>query len=154
MNERLQHISLLIADDNQVTRDALSMTVGSLGWQSRVVESGEQALHHLLRQGERFDVILLDWIMPGMDGLETCLAIRRAFEQQERSPIIIMATAYSQDELMHRPGSDQVDLVLHKPVTGSSLYNAVARLIHEKREHVEPLESGHRLQSQIGRAHV
>nr|WP_274449950.1 hybrid sensor histidine kinase/response regulator [Aeromonas caviae] len=144
LNERLQHISLLIADDNQVTRDALSMTVGSLGWQSRVVESGEQALHHLLRQGERFDVILLDWIMPGMDGLETCLAIRRAFEQQERSPIIIMATAYSQDELMHRPGSDQVDLVLHKPVTGSSLYNAVARLIHEKREHVEPLESGQR----------
>ena len=52
LNERLQHIiSLLIADDNQVTRDALSMTVGSLGWQSRVVESGEQALHHLLRQG-------------------------------------------------------------------------------------------------------
>ncbi len=144
LNERLQHISLLIADDNQVTRDALSMTVGSLGWQSRVVESGEQALHHLLRQGERFDVILLDWIMPGMDGLETCLAIRRAFEQQERSPIIIMATAYSQDELMHRPGSEQVDLVLHKPVTGSSLYNAVARLIHEKREHVEPLESGQR----------
>lgn len=144
LNERLQHISLLIADDNQVTRDALSMTVGSLGWQSRVVESGEQALHHLLRQGERFDVILLDWVMPGMDGLETCLAIRRAFEQQERSPIIIMATAYSQDELMHRPGSDQVDLVLHKPVTGSSLYNAVARLIHEKREHVEPLESGQR----------
>ena len=34
---------------------------------------------------------------------------------------------------MHRPGSDQVDLVLHKPVTGSSLYNAVARLIHEAR---------------------
>ncbi len=40
LSERLQHISLLIADDNQVTRDALSMTVGSLGWQSRVVESG------------------------------------------------------------------------------------------------------------------
>ncbi|MNO61737.1 Signal transduction histidine-protein kinase BarA [compost metagenome] len=143
-NERLQHVSLLIADDNQVTRDTLAMTVGSLGWQSRVVESGEQALHHLLRQGERFDVILLDWIMPGMDGLETCVAIRRAFELQERSPIIIMATAYSQDELMRRPGSEQVDLVLHKPVTGSSLYNAVARLIHEKREHVEPLESGQR----------
>lgn len=94
-HERLQHVSLLIADDNQVTRDTLSMTVGSLGWQSRVVESGEQALHHLLRQGERFDVILLDWIMPGMDGLETCVAIRQAFEQQDRSPIIIMATAYS-----------------------------------------------------------
>ena len=78
LNERLQHISLLIADDNQVTRDALSMTVGSLGWQSRVVESGEQALHHLLRQGSVSTVILLDWIMPGMDGLETCLAIRRA----------------------------------------------------------------------------
>jgi len=143
-NERLQHVSLLIADDNQVTRDTLSMTVGSLGWQSRVVESGEQALHHLLGQGERFDVILLDWMMPGMDGLETCIAIRRAFERQEHSPIIIMATAYSQDELMRRPGSDQVDLVLHKPVTGSSLYNAVARLIHEKREQVAPLESGQR----------
>jgi PleD family two-component response regulator len=45
---------------------------------------------------------------------------------------------------MHRPGSDQVDLVLHKPVTGSSLTNAVARLIHEKREHVEPLRVGQR----------
>ncbi|MDT9150872.1 hypothetical protein RSW37_24365, partial [Escherichia coli] len=66
------------------------------------------------------------------------------FEQQDRSPIIIMATAYSQEELMRRPGSEQVDLVLHKPVTGSSLYNAVARLIHEKREHVDLLESGQR----------
>ena len=89
-------------------------------------------------------MILLDWIMPGMDGLETCVAIRQAFEQQDRSPIIIMATAYSQEELMRRPGSEQVDLVLHKPVTGSSLYNAVARLIHEKREHVDLLESGQR----------
>ena len=43
---------------------------------------------------------------------------------------------------MHRPAPDQVDLVLHKPVTGSSLYNAVARLIHEKREHVEPWRVG------------
>ena len=75
------------------SRGALAGAVGSRGWQSRGVESGEQALHHLLRQGERFDVILLDWIMPGMDGLETCLAIRRAFERQDRSSIIIMPTA-------------------------------------------------------------
>ncbi|MDO2947683.1 hybrid sensor histidine kinase/response regulator [Aeromonas simiae] len=135
LTERLQHISLLIADDSDVTRETLERTVDSLGWSACVVSSGEQALHHLLQRGDRFDVIVLDWIMPGLDGLQTCQAIRQAFAEQERSPIIIMATAYSHDELLGQPGADGIDMVLHKPVTGSSLYNAVARLLHDKREH-------------------
>jgi CheY-like chemotaxis protein len=78
-------------------------------------------------------VVVLDWKMLGMDGLATAQAIRSSVPPDE-CPIVIMATAYSLTSLASQPGADLVDAILSKPVTTSTLYNAVMNA-QRKRAH-------------------
>ncbi|MES2879083.1 MAG: response regulator [Pseudomonadota bacterium] len=122
-------LAVLIADDNPIAREALRSMVDGLGWKATAVSSGEAAIHHVqTRQAQRAhrDVLLLDFKMPGMDGLATARTIRHELKEAG-DPIIIMVTAYSSNQLSDHPDSHLADAVLSKPVTPSSLYNAVAR---------------------------
>ena len=118
-------INALIADDNEIALQAMSNTAHGLGWQVSAVRSGEAVLAQLSEpeNGKLPDIVVLDWKMPGMDGLATARAIRERVPQ-EQCPIVIMATAYSLSSLASQPGAEIVDAVLSKPVTSSALYNA------------------------------
>jgi len=70
------------------------------------------------------DVVLLDWKMPGIDGLETARLIRQNMHAGT-CPIVIMATAFSMSNLHNQAGAELIDAFLSKPVTASNLYNAV-----------------------------
>lgn len=119
-------VHALIADDSEIALKAIGTIAQGLGWQVSTVNSGATALLHVQEAAhpQRPNVVVLDWKMPGMDGLVTARAIREAVPQDE-CPIVIMATAYSLTALEHQPGMALVDAVLQKPVTASSLYNAV-----------------------------
>jgi len=69
-------------------------------------------------------VVVLDWHMPGMDGLATARLIRDGVSENE-CPIVIMASSHSHTSLSAQTGIEMVDAILHKPVTLSGLYNAV-----------------------------
>lgn len=126
--ENLLQVKILIADDNAISRCALGITAANLGWKALSMESGEKLLDyfhtHTHSPGE--DVVLLDWKMPGMDGLQTARALRRKIGQQAM-PIIIMVTAYNLEDLCEHKDSALADAVLTKPVTTSNLYDAVAK---------------------------
>ncbi|MBC7858822.1 MAG: PAS domain-containing protein, partial [Burkholderiaceae bacterium] len=130
---RMAKLDLLIADDNPIARDALRLAAQALGWGAHLVDSGEAAVRHVLAQERRApcDVIVLDWKMPGMDGLAAARVIRSGLGAglgiEARAPIVIMVTAYSREELLALPESRLADAVLNKPVTSSSLYNAIAK---------------------------
>ncbi len=131
----MAHLDVLIADDNPIALEALSKTATGLGWSSAAVTSGEDALQHMLQlDANRWadKVLILDWRMPGLDGLATARAINAA-NNGKRNLIVIMVTAHSRDELLAQPDSSLVDAVLSKPVTPSSLYNAVV-LAQQKRQ--------------------
>jgi CheY-like chemotaxis protein len=64
----------LIIDDNAVNRRVAQSLFRKLGWDVEMVASGEQALPHLV--AHRYDLVLLDMSMPGMNGLEVCQHIR------------------------------------------------------------------------------
>jgi hypothetical protein len=123
----LTHLDVLIADDNPVALEALRRTSTALGWNAMTVNSGEAALQNVVDDPKNgaARVIILDWKMPGMDGLATAHAIRAALREQDPSLIIVMVTASTADELLATAGSQIADAVLTKPVTPSSLYNAV-----------------------------
>ncbi|RXZ33938.1 response regulator [Oxalobacteraceae bacterium CAVE-383] len=124
----MAHIDVLIADDNPIAREAMRRTTAALGWHAQIVDSGEAALENVLKdvnQGPA-KVIVLDWKMPGMDGIATARAIREAAVGDALALIIVMVTAYSSDELLASSDSNMADAVLTKPVTPSNLYNAVA----------------------------
>ncbi len=124
-------LDVLITDDNEVARENLALTARSVGWTVSKAESGEEAIKMMrnkIQNRGAYDVFLVDWKMPGMDGLATASAIREAFKN-ESPPIVIMVTAYSRDELAKQANIDAVDAILTKPVTSSALYNHVAELL-------------------------
>jgi CheY-like chemotaxis protein/predicted Ser/Thr protein kinase len=88
--------SLLIVDDNADNRDMLSRRLVRQGYQVQAVESGEAALERIT-QG-KFDLVLLDVMMPGMGGLATLAQLRQTYSQAQLP--VIMATARSQSEDM------------------------------------------------------
>ena len=134
----LSNLQVLIADDNHMTLDAIGRSTNALGWNAITVESGMAAINAVqsMVNVTMCDVILLDWKMPGMDGLVAARAIRESITDSKVMPIILMVTAYSKADLLADPDSHLIDAVLTKPVTPSSLYNAVATV---KRVHSEGL---------------
>ena len=118
-------VDALIADDSDIALKAIGNIATSLGWHVHAVTSGEAVLAQLRerREGGLPNVVVLDWKMPGMDGLATARAIRETLTEAE-CPIVIMATAHSLAQMTSQPGAELVDAVLSKPVTASALYNA------------------------------
>ncbi len=68
-------MKILIADDDPISRKILSKVVTDLGYEPIAVNNGEDALEHVKQN--KCSVVLLDWMMPGMDGIEVCREIRR-----------------------------------------------------------------------------
>jgi PAS domain S-box-containing protein len=128
-------IDALFADDSQIALRAVVDIAQGLGWQVSAVDSGEAVLAQVQsrKNGKLPHVVVLDWKMLGMDGLATAQAIRSSVPPDE-CPIVIMATAYSLSSLASQPGADMVDAILSKPVTTSTLYNAVMNA-QRKRAH-------------------
>jgi len=119
----LTEISVLVVDDNEIARAVLAKTAQGLGWTSIAVESGSQALERL-KAGERFDVVLMDWLMPDLDGVATTRIIRE-LQSQGEMPLVIMVTAQSREIALTASDDGLFDAILNKPVTSSQLYNAV-----------------------------
>ncbi|MBY0429610.1 MAG: response regulator, partial [Rhodospirillales bacterium] len=114
--------------DNSDAREVLSSTVASLGWRNECLSSGTMAIERIRQQaacGRRYDVLLIDWKMPGIDGLETSAAIH-ASASIPVAPIIIMVTACGRDEVLRSDLAVHIDGVITKPVMPSALFNAVA----------------------------
>ncbi|GGC62233.1 histidine kinase [Undibacterium terreum] len=131
-------LRFLLVDDNDTSRDYLSKTIRSWHWDVDAVSSGEEALNRFrseLAGGKPYDVVLADWQMPGMDGLETiravhgaCAAMRAVDNTDIKAAVpisIIMASSFGRGKLMRTDAEQLTDAVLSKPLTGSSLFDAL-----------------------------
>ncbi len=127
----LKGLSVLIVDDNDIARRALSSTIEALGWSSETAASGQAALDRL-RSCPSYDLLLIDWQMPGMDGLETCRRIR-AETTADKTPVVIMVTSFKSEFSKYALDADAVDAVLTKPLTTSSLYETATRIEGKRR---------------------
>ncbi|WP_221795736.1 response regulator [Oceanobacter mangrovi] len=128
----LSGLKLMIADDNPIALDALKNVVDTLGWEARTFVSAEElinALDNRLRGETIPPVILLDWEMDGMDGLQAARAIRQRYSDEE-APILVMVTSYGRDKLAASDNLDCLDGFINKPVTGSELFDHVLRIRH------------------------
>ena len=123
----LAHLRVLIVDDNAVSRQVLQGMATMMGWQSDSFASGEAAIAQLARADcPSYQVILMDWRMPGLDGWETTRRIRQ-FKQGADAPVVIMVTAAGREMLASKPKREaaMIDSYLVKPVTASILHDAV-----------------------------
>ena len=116
---------ILIVEDNPVNQIVALRAVRSLGYAADVVPGGVEALESYAR--DRFDLILMDCQMPGMDGYQTATEIRRR-ENGDRTPIVAM-TANAIDGDHERCLEAGMDDYLPKPVRMAALAETLQRWI-------------------------
>jgi CheY-like chemotaxis protein/HPt (histidine-containing phosphotransfer) domain-containing protein len=132
----LKHLNVLIVDDCEATSAALANAVKFLGWQAETALSGQDACVRVLTRlatNKTYDVILADWQMPGMDGLTLAKEIKKMYQTESnaavKSPLVIMVSAFAREQLLAQPDIGNADLVLTKPLTPSTFYDAVLALL-------------------------
>jgi diguanylate cyclase (GGDEF)-like protein len=122
--------SVLVVDDNESARDLLVAMLDDSGFNTRAVSSGEEALSalsHASQTGQRMDLVLMDWQLPGIDGIETSRRIKS--NSTFSVPAILMVSAFEREEVMAGLSWDAVDGFLNKPVTNTHLMDAISAAI-------------------------
>ncbi|CAK0775388.1 two-component system, sensor histidine kinase and response regulator [Gammaproteobacteria bacterium] len=130
----LKGMRVLVVDDLDISRIALRELLNAWGFQVSEAASGAEALA-LIRQYANqpelaFELVLLDWKMPEMSGLEVTRHIRKSAQNKviAKLPVIIMVSAYSKEQLLREAQGISLDAVLNKPVTSSGLFDTIMNL--------------------------
>ncbi len=116
----------LVVDDNESSRLILTEMMSSFGVTVDAVGSGEAAIKKVkqAQQTKPYDLVLMDWRMPGMGGVEAS----RSIQQDPEIPVvptIIMVTAFSRDRAMESAKGLDITHFLLKPITSSNLFDSV-----------------------------
>ncbi|WP_330652029.1 response regulator [[Clostridium] symbiosum] len=133
-NPNFSALKTLVVDDDVTVCESAMVTLKEMGIIAEWVDSGQKAIgrvQELCGLGRYFDMILIDWKMPEMDGIETARRIR-AMAGPEVT--IIIMTAYDWAAIEHEARSAGVNLLMSKPMFKSSLVSAFSRVLGEKEE--------------------
>jgi PAS domain S-box-containing protein len=130
----LRGARVLVVDDNAAARVLLADMCVDLGLHVDVAIDGKQALHLVIaadKQDIPYSLVLLDWKMPGMDGVGCARMLGEPHLLRHPAPVILMVTAYSLDEVTKRLSQEQVTVgaMLNKPVTPSTLLDACTAVL-------------------------
>jgi two-component system sensor histidine kinase/response regulator len=121
-------LRVLVADDSVEARQILHATLGGFGCEVIEAASGTQAVN-LAREaqaaGRPFDLVLMDWQMPEMNGLD---AARRMRDASGRAPRTLMVSAYGRPDLARQVQELGLDGLLLKPVNASLLHDHIIDL--------------------------
>ena len=140
----LKGMRVLVVDDNETSLEIMRGILDSWSFDVTLASSGIEALQYLsaAEKAKRpFELYLIDWKMPGMDGLELAGRIHaRHADQSEahtadaqtikpvRAAMVIMVTAHGKEEVLEHSGEKHLDAVLDKPMTASALYDTIVNI--------------------------
>ncbi|AGA27825.1 PAS domain-containing hybrid sensor histidine kinase/response regulator [Singulisphaera acidiphila] len=138
----LQGLRVLVVDDSGTSREILTDALESMSFEVGVATTGAEALVALDRaadEGRPFDLVLMDYKMPGMDGIEAARRIKKS-SRLHQAPTVVMVTAYGREEIMSRAERVGVEGFLIKPVGQSVLLNTIMEVFgHSKHQDFRPL---------------
>ncbi|HKX42791.1 MAG TPA: response regulator [Burkholderiaceae bacterium] len=122
----LRHLRILVVDDSADSCQIFGDLLRGLGYQPVIATSAAAALAELERAdaSQPYDLVLLDWKMPGVDGFGLAGLIRRS-PRLRRVPRMVMVTAYGDEALTRRAAAQRLDGCLAKPVSASTLLDAI-----------------------------
>jgi len=130
--EELQGLRVLVVDDNAAAREILSTMARQFGLEVDTARNGTQGLR-MVRQAYAkqlaYDLVLMDWKMPAMDGVEVVRRLQSLSEGE--APAVIMVTAFGRDEAIAEAATTGARLkgVLTKPVTPSTLLESIGQAL-------------------------
>jgi len=119
----LQGLKVLAVDDHPMALDILRDSLRGYGLEVDAADSGEQALERFSQPGHGYGLVLMDWQMPGIDGIEAAQRLRAL--QPDPAPKIIMISAYGREEIQRQAEDAGLDGFLSKPLNPSLLYDAI-----------------------------
>ncbi len=122
----LKGLRALVVDDNPTSRQIFLGMLQSLFFDVTLAASGEEGLAELEKSvmDKPFDLVVMDWRMPGIDGIEATRQIKLN-PLLTKPPIIIMVSAYGNEELVSQAEMAGVDAFLLKPVTSSLMFDTI-----------------------------
>lgn len=151
--QALNHLRVLVVDDNPTACDLIKRMGESLKWTVDVATSGNEALQLMKQQCEQgitYGALFIDWQMPGLDGWQTSKSVRELMPEG-LAPMIVMITAHDREMLLQRSEEDQalLDGYLVKPITVSMLLDSVIDALSEGKQpdhsQSRPVTSSHQL---------
>ncbi len=121
----LRNLRVLAVDDNFTALDILRVYLESFGLRVDRASSAAQAISAVAREAgtDPYQLVLMDWQMPGMNGIEAAVQIRQT--QAEAAPKIVMVSAYGREELMRQAEDAGLEGFLIKPVNPSLLFDTI-----------------------------
>ena len=117
----------LVVDDNAIALEILAAMLISLGFVVETASSGADALTRL-ESGQAFDLVLTDWRMPTMDGIELTSKIK-SDTHLAKIPAVLMITAFGREDLARQAHQVGVDGFLLKPIMETVLVNTIGQLL-------------------------
>jgi two-component system sensor histidine kinase/response regulator len=121
---------VLVIDDNDHAREVIGDMLSNMSFVVSLAPSGLAGIAEIVRAanaGEPYEIVFLDWQMPGLDGIATARKISDSMPMN--APHMVMITAYGRDEVMKAADDARIDDVLIKPVTSSLLFDTAMRIL-------------------------
>ncbi|MBF0395287.1 MAG: response regulator [Desulfobacterales bacterium] len=132
-NLNLYGLKILVVDDNDTSRDILTKCLETMSFHAKAVESGMSAIEELEKESD-YDLVILDWKMPDMDGIETAKLIKNN-PNIAKEPKIFMVSGYGTDEVIDAARDLKIEAFISKPITFSALFsNIVGFFSQDKRK--------------------
>jgi signal transduction histidine kinase/CheY-like chemotaxis protein len=135
---------ILIIDDNPQARAVLASMLTSMTFMAHEAPSGLEGVE-MVRQAaarnEPYEIVFVDWQMPGIDGIETGKRIR-ALPKLAVPPQLVMVTAYGREEVLKQAEENGFASVLIKPVTPSMLFDSAVEALGGARESGVEVQAG------------
>jgi len=128
---RLKGKKILLVDDDEWIRDSLTLYFHSEGCHMLAVETAEEGME-LLKQKD-YDIILLDYKLPGMDGL----TFSKKIQEIRPDAIKILITAHKDKEVVSEAVRAGIQDLIDKPFTIKTIEDSMSRLIHRKEKEIQ-----------------
>ena len=129
----LGNLYVLVVDDEPIEAEHARTLLAEAGIRADACTSGQEALRLMEEQHEKhkpYNLVLMDWNMPGMNGLEASAEIRKQFEHEST---VVVLTAYNWDDIREQAERVGVDSCLPKPLSVSGLTEEIGRIARRGR---------------------
>jgi len=130
---KLAQLRALVVDDNEVARQILRESLDTVARRIDVVPSGSEAIAAIRERDslDPYDIVFMDWRMPGMDGLQASRYIK-SDETLKHQPAIVLVTAFGREDVREEAERLQLDGFLLKPVTRSMIVDTLVNVFAEE----------------------
>jgi len=142
----IRNLSVLVVDDNSTSCEILKNYLTAFGYEVKTFNSPADAVSMIETQSltvkHNYDLIISDWMMPGMSGLDLAVQIKTKLLPKS-PPKIILISAFHGSEITEKAGAEYIDHFLNKPISPSQLFDTIMQIFGHK-----VIESGRRHRNQ------